>query len=852
LENMKMKLVKTLSLVFLVFAIAISSIALPPTNAQQTSSENPRLQGSIPLPAGTTANITVDTLIFLSFRPNPIGVNQPLLVNIWFNPPTHYNRYLAGISVEISKPDGTKETKDNIITYGGDATSWFEYYPDQVGTYKFKAIFPGGYFPAGNIAGGYAEGAYRWLDSAYYKPASTQEQILTVQQEPIVSWIPSPLPTDYWTRPVSPENREWAPILGNYPFTGLMPNPPADTNPYASNYRYTPYVQAPNTAHIAWLRQGAIAGMLGGDAGQYALTGGGGTPSVIYQGRAYQSVTKASDTGTTSTSYWRCYDLRTGEVFWEIPLASGQSAPATIHYDWNIGEVPGATSATGTTNYLVSITSPTSSAAGRIIYYNPWTGAVATNVTGPPTGVTAGTLYADPYVYSVQTISSTAGQYRLIKWDISRNIQTETANMVTQSGQSTDNFTARIISNVTWPWSSLGVCDYQAGIAATLSSSLYPNLGAFYGTRIMAADLNTGKLLFNITDPDTCESSSELVVDHGKLACAMQGRHWNAYDGRTGQKLWTSEYTGYPWGDWWAYSVASYGGNIIGSSYDAIYAINWKDGKISWRFEAPGNPYETPYVDPNGTSVYPFFAGVTIADNKVFAYNTEHTASQPMTRGWRLFAIDAATGQGVWNITGSMSPGAIADGYLTASNSYDGYTYVFGKGQSATTISAPQTSISQGQSVVLTGTVLDQSPGQPNTPCVSKESMTQWMEYLHMQHAVPMDVKGVPVSIDATDPNGNPVHIADITSDMSGTFGYIWTPSITGLYKVTATFAGDESYGSSWAQTYIGVGTTGATQSPAPTNAITSSTPTELYFAASTIAIIIAIAILGALILRKR
>jgi len=51
-------------------------------------------------------------------------------------------------------------------------------------------------------------------------------------------------------------------------------------------------------------------------------------------------------------------------------------------------------------------------------------------------------------------------------------------------------------------------------------------------------------------------------------------------------------------------------------------------------------------------------------------------------------AIDAITGQGVWNITGSMSPGAIADGYLTASNSYDGYTYVFGKGQSATTISA--------------------------------------------------------------------------------------------------------------------------------------------------------------------
>ena len=36
-----------------------------------------------------------------------------------------------------------------------------------------------------------------------------------------------------------------------------------------------------------------------------------------------------------------------------------------------------------------------------------------------------------------------------------------------------------------------------------------------------------------------------------------------------------------------------------------------------------------------------------------------------------------------------MSKGAIADGYLTAANSYDGYMYVFGKGKSATTVTAP-------------------------------------------------------------------------------------------------------------------------------------------------------------------
>ena len=108
----------------------------------QTSAQNPRLQGSIPLPTGVTANITVNTIPFLSFSPQPCGVNQQLLINIWFNPPTHYNRYLAGISVIITKPDGTTQTVDNIITYGGDATAWFQYTPSQTGTYQFKLVFP--------------------------------------------------------------------------------------------------------------------------------------------------------------------------------------------------------------------------------------------------------------------------------------------------------------------------------------------------------------------------------------------------------------------------------------------------------------------------------------------------------------------------------------------------------------------------------------------------------------------------------------------------------------------------------------------------------------------------------------
>jgi len=119
-----------------------------------------------------------------------------------------------------------------------------------------------------------------------------------------------------------------------------------------------------------------------------------------------------------------------------------------------------------------------------------------------------------------------------------------------------------------------------------------------------------------------------------------------------------------------------------------------------------------------------------------------------------------------------------------------------------------------------------------------------------MQKTIPADVKGVPVSIDAIDPNGNSVHIADVTTDMSGSFKTLWSPEIAGEYVVTATFIGDDSYGSSWAETAVGVVEAPAASPTASPIAITGA-PVEIYFAISTAAIIIAIAV-AVLLLRKR
>ena len=105
-------------------------------------------------------------------------------------------------------------------------------------------------------------------------PAQLSEQALTVQQDLWLLGLRLRLPTDYWTRPVAAENREWWPILGNWPGTGYVGGGPmwdrsilTRTHKTNLHVTFTPWVQGPNSAHIVWKRQGAVAGLIGGPAG---------------------------------------------------------------------------------------------------------------------------------------------------------------------------------------------------------------------------------------------------------------------------------------------------------------------------------------------------------------------------------------------------------------------------------------------------------------------------------------------------------------------------------------------------------------------------------------------------------
>ena len=840
-----------------------------------------------PLQTGVTPNFTVNTVSYISIRPAVVGLNQIFIVNLFPVPAPNANRNFPNLKVTITKPDASQEVI-TMNSYVADGTAWFEYVADQLGTWTFKLDFPGVYFPAGRYLDGYiinaTNGGTVYTESVYYNPSTSKEMTLTVQEDIVPSYPTMPLPTDYWTRPVPYEYREWWTISGDFPWRGPSGGPMwdqlyPDTNPYWGGYQltgmggpwrgtFTPWVQGPNSAHVAWKRQYSIGGIVGGDYGFgvadvtiFSGSGVGRFPTIVYAGRAYiyngfdgyagKDISQPGS-GKTAVPYWQCYDYRTGELIWQRPLEAGESAPPVIEY-FNRGLLPGG-QVSITAEQLTAINF-LSISGGFLRKYDPWTGAMVANVSIAPMTGTGGTYYMNGYCLCVQDLGvnvSAANRYRLINW--------------TTFGTSA-NFTTRIQGNISWPWNNLpDTTDYNVGITVMTTKGFVA--GAPNTTIIAAANIRTGQQLWNVSVPEWEYSTSTDYADHGKFAMLTEQGYFLALDLSTGNVAWRSDRFDYPWDEpgFGGYNVLSAYGLLYRNAYTAIYAFNWTDGKLAWKYQPiAASAYETPYVNSNGTTAYSTNIGGGIADGKYYIYNTEHSATVPITRGWQVHCINATTGEGIWKVglpgggsKHTTDVGPVADGYLSIGGS-DGYMYVFGKGKTVTTLTAPGTIVPKGNGVVITGTVLDMSPAQPGTPCVSKESMALQMEYIHKQ--MPIDgiwhnetITGVPVTLTAMDANGTSYEVGTVTTNgYYGTFGIEWVPPDTGTYQIIASFAGDDSYGSSGAATTIAVGLapTGSEATPTPGAPTVDMTPLYYGLAIGIVAIIIAIAIATVLIIRR-
>jgi len=289
-----------------------------------------------------------------------------------------------------------------------------------------------------------------------------------------------------------------------------------------------------------------------------------------------------------------------------------------------------------------------------------------------------------------------------------------------------------------------------------------------------------------------------------------------------------------------------------------VYAYDIETGELKWSYNAT-DPYHESYIS-NNWWIMPLF----VTDGKIYFGHLEHSALEPKPRGAPFFALDAETGDLVFRADGLFRQSRwggraiIGDSIIATQDTYDQRVYAIGKGPSSITVTAPDVGVPANTPVMIKGTVTDVSPGTkdsaitlrfPNgVPAVSEESMGDWMLYVYKQFERPTDATGVPVSIDATDPNGNYVHLGDVVSDASGRFHFEFTPTTEGEYVIYATFMGSNSYYGSFAQNEMTVMQAQAT----PTQTPIEMPPFEMYTIGTGIAVIVAVAIVGLLLLRRR
>ena len=180
-------------------------------------------------------------------------------------------------------------------------------------------------------------------------------------------------------------------------------------------------------------------------------------------------------------------------------------------------------------------------------------------------------------------------------------------------------------------------------------------------------DANTGANLWikNITDYTIRPQYNLSPISEGVFAWFKQETtEWYGFNARTGEQIWgpTEHYAD----SFGMYSASFRGagapnpqvayGKIFTAGYDGVvHAIDIKTGKTVWNFYS-GTTIDTVYGH------YPFYGGPTIADNMVFVTTNEHTPNDPLWRGGKIFAINATTGEQIWNISSWATGTIVANG----------------------------------------------------------------------------------------------------------------------------------------------------------------------------------------------
>jgi len=862
---------------------------------------------------------TIPTNAYLTATPELAGVGQPITLVCWVdqNPPTAAGTAgprWNGYKVDVTKPDGTKETIGPFTARSATASDWTTYVPTEVGKYTFVFSWPGQTLALTNDAG-IRTGGLPYVGD-FFAGSTSNPVTVTVQQDAVIGWVEPALPNDYWQLPISGLNRGWSVLATNWLKGSWLVN----------NQQYG---LAPDSPHVLWaesITPGKSEGIL--DAawpGQTSNVDDYENPwsaPIVMNGRIYYNSPAVAD----SQKYgFYCRDLTTGQLVWykngtdigvQIPqattrysgiggagvysgytftgLTQGQlyhynavNGQGVLSYLWMVTgstwymldaatgnwimtliNVPGGTAVTDQDGSLLRYSY--SSTTGNLLCWN-------TSQAIPPASPTGtGQQQWKPMIgATVDAVNDTTW----VQWGLAQSggffdatdifpRSGYTMNVTTEKNLPGINQVLQDDNRVPKEIFGSSIANTGSGLGASptadvFSASLLRINEHATGYTPYANKTNTQNTNLGFTTTMVWNKNITVPITGKNYSWSIGGADYNArifilsnkftmqkwgYSLDTGNLLWgptapEGAMNYYGMGD-----TTYYGKYLLSTGYTGtLYCYDPQTGDLMWTYNATAPAGESPY----GTN---FPLSVTaVCDGKVFLHSTEHSPTKPLWHGSYLRAVNITDGTEIWKLLDFNMGTAIADGKIITGNSYDDHIYCIGKGPSATTVQAPMTGITAGNSVVISGTVTDQSPGAKGTPAIADVNMEAWMEYLYEQQAMPTNANGVPVSIDAVDPNGNFINIGTATSDISGNFGLAWkTPDVPGQYTIIATFAGSKSYGSSYAETYAIVSE--AAPTVAPTAAPVESTA-DLYFVPAIAGLFVAIIVVGLLIilvLRKR
>jgi hypothetical protein len=769
----------------------------------------------------------VKTAGYISVSPLLVGVGQEATVNLWVSPIPHNYAYQAlyegynGITVTFTKPDGSKDSFAPV-----DGTG--QYVAGQ--TEAIGAIF---FFYASDMAGNWSvsftmpeQNITDNTGTVIYSACTSNTAYFTVQEDPVNAgllngypWAQLPNENTYWSYPINSNNREWSEISGDWLQCTIQRF--SVISGVGTNL-WQPYGSAPNTAHVVWSQPLQAGGIIGGDFGSTSYTSAYSADFyrgvVVMDGKVFANI--------PNTNTFECIDLTTGEIMY---TASG-SIDGGIHLPGNAyaqssldsSVVLNSSFGAGITPYLFESTGTTWN------FYDTFTGTLMRSISNvSASGYCCRLVDGTPFAYG------TSG-FNLFGWNMSKVVNNDWSTGIT--------WTKPLMPRL---YTDLGISSDQSTIV----------LGSFGGNnKYFAFSTEDGASLWNLTLPYTPSADFSLYGVDDFITFDPVDATFHCYSMLTGAELWTSDsFADSPWAtQFTVYNAETNDDNTLYLMFPdgVIRALSLKTGDLVWESTAT---VSTEYTN----NVVPYYIGIVMAGGNIYAYAGYSVDYQinPIPRQAMLVCVNATTGNITWTLNGGVRPLAAANGYIIGLSAYDGNLYCLGKGKTSTSITIQKNVIPQGGTIHIQGNVLDQSPAQSGTPAVSDDSTSEYMDYLHMQNSTllnsPPTPTGVQVTLTAVDPNDNTIVIGTTTTDASGNFYYSYAPPLTGIYKITATFAGSNSYWSSSSETGVTV-TEAVTPTPQPTQPASLA---DLYFVPGIISAISAIIVVGAVIvlmLRKR